>query len=200
MVFHPEQLKIIKDMIVEYQVTQDKDVFFEIIKRMDRMLVETVMMFSRQYKIRAPIQDIYQTGILGLAKAVNKFKTNYKETAIPKCVLYWVRLELLDTYRTYPIDGEKYKAEHPEEDKTDITDGLIQEDIRQVIENCVTSGKLTDEDVCLLILIYIENMPVSEIFNIFGTKWGKTYTTINKRVATATRILKKEFIINGFGE
>jgi len=200
MLFHLEQLQIIKDLFLSYQKTPDEETFYQILKRVDRMLTEVVVKFSKIYFFNASVQDLYQTAIVGLWQAVKHFNPTYKETAIPKCILFRVRKEMFSTYGKKKFNTSQYMYEHPfYPEKMDINFNLIQEDVQKIIEEAINSEKISEEDLHLIVLIYIENIPISEIFRIFGDRWGKSYTTINKKVEKISRILRKEFEKSGFG-
>lgn len=199
MKFHNEQLQILKGMIIDYQSSPKDEIFLQILKRVDKMLTETIVNFSKIYYFGEPIQDLYQSGVVGLKNAIDAFNPNTKETAIPMCIFYWVRKELFETYGIKRFDVSKYLYEHPNcTKKADIDRNLIQEDIQKILKDTIDSGKLTEEEICLAVLVHIEDMPINEIPKIFGDRWG-TDNAINRRVNRITRILKREFEKKGFG-
>lgn len=200
MKFHEEQLRIVKGMILNYQQEPSEKLFLQILERVDKMLTEIIVKLSRVYHFqKSQIQDLYQSGIVGLKHAIDAFDPKAEEKYIPACIYCWVRKEIFETYKIEKFDVAKYFYEHPCMSKPDINSGLIQEDIQNIIEETINSGKLSEEDMCLIVLIHIENMTIKDIFKIFGKRWGGSYATINKKVEKISRILKREFEKKGFG-
>jgi DNA-directed RNA polymerase specialized sigma24 family protein len=203
--FHNEQLRILKDLFLEYQKEPNEEIFLKIIERVDKMLAELVGKFSRMYYYTEStpqlLQDMYQAAVHSLEKAIILFKPMAKETSIPIWIFHTVRNELFKTYGVKRFDPVRYLDEHPDcQEKADNDLGLINEDIHRIIKNLIDIGEISEEDLELFNLVYVEKVSISEIFRTHGDKWGKSRVTIQKQVDQTRTILKREFREKGFGD
>jgi len=194
----------LKELILTYQKEKSGIIFHQILERVDKMLIELVKKFSKIYYFTEPtpqlLQDMYQTAIIGLEKALVSFDPKGKETFIPGHIYHQVRNEMFKMYGIKNVDATKYLHEHLNcMENSEIDLELIREDIRNIINNLIDSKRITQDEYELLQHKYIEEMSISEMLRIFGDKkWGSRATIVGK-IERVTGILKREFEGNGFG-
>jgi RNA polymerase sigma factor (sigma-70 family) len=201
--FHEEQLNILKDLFVEQQKNPSEKTFNKILQRVDQMLEEIIRKFSRIYFYRESIpqllQDMYQTGIVGLATAIQKFDASKKASSIPIWILICVRHELFQTYGVERMDVAQYAYEHPDcIERSNVDSRLVQEDIREILTDMKQTSKITEDEIELVKCRYIECMKFKEIEKRF--KGRLSGYLIRKKLDKAMRILRKEFEEKGMGD
>jgi len=202
MKFHAEQLKILKDLILEYKKESNERFFLLILQRVDRMLVEIINKISRIYYFNDSnpqiLQDMYQTAIIGLRNSIISFSPDKKESSIPIWIFLHVRNEIFKIYGVRKFNIPRYLYTHPDcIEKSNIDSGLIQEDIRKIIEDLITSKKITKEEIQLINLTCIEEKSISDILRTFGDRWGSRIRIV-ETIERVSRILKRKFEEKGF--
>jgi len=201
--FHNEQLRILKDLFLQYQKEEDKNTFCEIVKRTDKLLIALVGRFSRKYYFSEPspqiLQDMYQVSVQILKKAVLDFNPDKNEGVIPFWIFYIVRNELFRVYGIRKFDSETYLYEHPDcVEKPEIDFNLINEDIQKIVADLILSKKISSEDFILFSLIWVQKIPITKIMKEHGNRWGKSWITLKNRSLRTKKILKEEFERKGF--
>ena len=204
MYWHDEQLRILKELFLEYQIDKQGDSFLKIIERVDIMLIELVGKFSRMYfyieSTPQLLQDMYQVAVHSLERAIIKFNPDAKETSIPIWIFHTVRNELFKTYGVRKFDPIRYLEEHPDcQEKADNDTGLVNEDVQNILKDLIVAEEISEMDLELFCLLYVKKMPISRILREHNGKWGKSRVTIQHRAEQTRTILKRKFYAKGFG-
>lgn len=205
MIFHDEQLRIIKELFCKQQENPTQERFTQILNRLDQMISEMIIKFSRIYYFEETmpqlLQDLYQTAIVGLGIAIQRFDSKKEAKSIPIWVFHCIRNELFRVYRHKSFDPKRYLYEHPDyTEDSGANSKFLSSDIQRIIRELIQSGDITDSDYHLMILYYVQNLGINEILRIFGDRWGKTRSTIKKKIEKISRKLKEEFVKRGLDD
>jgi len=203
--FHKDQLEILKELFSEQQKKPNQEVFTKIMERVDPLISELIVQFSRIYYFEEPmpqlLQDAYQTAIVGLGIAIKRYDPEIHSKAIPRWILLCVRNELFRMYKVKNFDVERYLYEHPnyvEEDDTGTC--LMCEEIRKIIQDLIEANRISKEEYHLMEVVHIRSMSINKILRTFGDRWGKNRSTLERKIEKVSRILKREFTRKGLGE
>lgn len=120
-------------------------------------------------------------------------KGRYQEKGQRLNYLYTIARNLcIDEYRKNweePLEKEKIEAAQTEKSKTEtgLEEGLVQSLwIKEALE------ELTEEDREILLLRYVNQMPVSAICKLFGVSRFVLYRRLQKSAKVLQKYLKKE--------
>ena len=88
------RLQFVRNLIYRYQETSDPEVFKQILKRVDDLVLSTVFKLRRRWKYLKTLKtgDLYQTGIVGLYDAINTFRTDETENDVPARIIAYIGL------------------------------------------------------------------------------------------------------------
>jgi RNA polymerase sigma factor (sigma-70 family) len=180
---HAEQLKIIQNLMLKYQDTKEKHLFEQILERIDDLLVGMVHKIARIYHFTAPnIQDLYQCAIIGVYKTIDSIKSMDDPNYILARIYVYVRKEVFQEYGekkiiSLDILGDRTEtAEHHPPDE-----GLVREERIHFLTELLMREIITQEDLDLLILRFVEGQSVRKIVEENKT-WGKSRSTVSSRI------------------
>ena len=202
--FHPEQLRILKELILDYQEEQREETFYKILQRIDPLLALLVRRFSKIYYYEEPtpqiLQDLYQSAVHSVNRMALDFDPEIRESILPSWIYNTVRNELYTTYRVKKLDAPRYVYEHPNyAEKPSSDQGLIREDVQNTIQELLEKGIVSEEDMLLFQLVFIEKTPIRRIVQNYEGVWGRSWETVKNRSERIKRTLRREFREKGFG-
>jgi len=156
------RLAVLKELFLDYKTSPSLDTFEKILKRVDEFILYVVkdLKRSRYYLKTIDTGEMYQTGIIGIYKAIDTFEVADDCIMIPARMKICIRKSILDAYKCY-------KKELIVEDPHGIAiEPLLSTEFSQfegsvyLNEDCdlvvkhinklVVDGKLTKEDLVVI--------------------------------------------------
>ena len=181
-----EKLERIRDLALLYQKTRDQETFQRIIERIDNLIIYAILPFYYRYNFigRPDLQDLYQTGLVGVYKMVEKVREEDEVAFIPLKVITYVRNEIAQSYTLKEKERDAVKKSFCVKENyvsnEDVFKKMESEDIQKVFGNLISNGVISQEDFDLLVDRFVEEMSINEI--VRTRKYGKHWSTINKRI------------------
>lgn len=186
-----EKLEILKRLCLQYQQTHDKVIFERIIERVDNLIIYVTLSFYYKYRFveKPDLQDLYQIGILGLYKAVETMREQDDACLVPARIIFYIKSEIIQSYSFERKEKEVVRSFCVKERCTSDEENFREmesEDIQKIFSNLISNGIISQKDYNLLIVRFVEEMPIDEI--VRTGKYGKHWRTVNRKIQ---RILGK---------
>lgn len=173
---------VLKELVVRYQQTNDPVIFAKILKRMDRLLLNTVYKFAKQNEHLRKIdaRELYHTAIVGMGYAIRTSKENETGDKIVIRILEYIEHQFK---RFYPKPKEPgvpppVEYEYREERLDDVIDA------HELFPRWLKQGVISEKDYKLLLGKFGEG----KTFKVMAAELGMRPITAKVHVR---RILKK---------
>jgi len=192
---HPEQLKIIQNLMIKYKETKEEYLFEQLLDRIDDRLIGMVYKIAKLYYFNSPnIQDLYQCAIIGVYKAIDSITPMDDSNYIMRRIYVYARKEVFQEYKEkkmVELDVLMDLVDLPELAEYAPPDaGLIKEERIAFFRKLLSKKIITQEDLNLLILRYVDNRSIRSIVKEKST-WGKTRSTVTKRIDNILKVIRK---------
>lgn len=197
-----EQNKILVDLVTKYREKRDPVIFSKILEETDKLLLNTVYKCIKKwpYLRRVELQDLYQTAILGLYKAISgvhiykrKIVRKKEDKPIARIVGY-VKAEIKQVYSNY---NRRVLGSSVLEDKCvfeeSVSKNLEHEDYMRKLNEYVKSGIVTEQDYSILVRHFADEMT----YKIIGEQERLSRAAICVRVKKAIAKLRRAFKRDG---
>lgn len=190
--FQNFSLEHCKELILEYQKTNNPKTFNILLARFDNYILFMIRNYKRytSFLYSEDLQELYHTGIIGFHKGVLSFKEHLPVRFITLRLASYIVSELRQTYR-YKIK-ENVNIFEMDELNREIWDKLYPcpiskyntEVIRLSCELIMSSNILNNEEKELLTMRYFDNLTYHEIAEKLKVSYNVVYRsledTINK--------------------
>lgn len=189
-----EQLRIIKRLVLKYQSNRSAQLFEQILERVDCILIGIVRKLSKLHFFVEPnIQDMYQTAIIGMAKAIDSFKEVDSPNKILLRLFVYIRKEMFQQYGRKRLPLAEVYRNRPERSLAPSVDrNLIQEDRKHFLTSLITKGIVSESEMELLVLRYVDGKSISRIIVENGDSWGKTRGIVTNRINLILTRIREE--------
>jgi DNA-directed RNA polymerase specialized sigma24 family protein len=185
------QYEVLKELVVDYQKSKSASTFARILKRVDRLLLDTIHKYVRRntYLNKIELRDLYHTSIVGLGRAIITSKSKESGEQIVARIIRYVQWQI-DKF--YPNPKRKIKIVsdstspakenfyNPSISETELEGRLILENL----ERLKNEGILPEEDYKLLIDKYI----VGKSYKVLAKELDILPISVQKRME---RIMKR---------
>lgn len=185
---------ILKELVLEYQQTQNPVLFERILKRVDKLLLRTIhsVVRNKPYLAKIELRDLYHTSIIGLSRAIKTTKLDEESKKVVARVVAYVKATIyvefpLNSFNQFfnfvelPEDGASYgigvKEKKAEED---VYLGAELGLLRSVYKDMVMEGLLSDKDLLLLYKRFVEGKFYEDIGKEVGCSFEKVRMDIKK--------------------
>lgn len=174
--------EVLRDLVVQYQKTVDSDVFTSILKRVDRLVYRVAHQLRHhpmfRYLRTESIDDLYQTGVIGIYKAVLRIPCDEDPDRVPAWFVSYIKNEILTSFpRPHPVSVSSL-----EEVWCPVEDDPCRENPSQCLEGVfkrmLEDQVVTPEEVELLTLHRIQGISLDAI----GAMKGVCGDTISSRI------------------
>jgi RNA polymerase sigma factor (sigma-70 family) len=172
--------EVLKDLVVEYQRTQDDEVFKRILAKIHLLILHVVHQLRHRYKHlkNEVLDDLYQTGVVGIYKAIPRIPTTENPEKIPAWFVSYIKNEILVAF-PHP---RTVNASELEEIWIPSEDDLCQENVSKCLEGVfkrmLNDKVISQEELDLIILHQIQKLPLDTI----ATMKGVCSDTISSRI------------------
>lgn len=215
-----EKYQTLKELALEFVWNKDPSTFLKILKKVDRLLLYTIHKDrkGKPYLKKVELQDLYQTAVIGLYKALLKVKEDEPGSKLVYKITRYVGNEIAKNFKktnriTFPFSiadiafqVHLYSADMPQSWKhiSQIEDKLIEEDvvyknlemefIRERFLKLIEEGVISFEEFEMLNLRFVDGMTYMDMKKHFGA----SHVTISKKIEDALNRLRYEFRRRGW--
>jgi RNA polymerase sigma factor (sigma-70 family) len=185
----------LRDLVSKYNNEIDanikKEIFQKILFKVDRLLIYTIIKYKGQKEFElVDDQDLYNTSIIGLYKAIDGVKDDYPGTKLVVRIMSYVKEGIRLTYLGRRIDMKRVDFQTIERNLISPNNGIADAENKEIIEKVYKifdSGIICRHDLNMLINHIINGLSYSEI----ARRLGLHYTTVSKRIKNVLRILRE---------
>jgi len=215
-----EKYQVLKELALEFVNSKDPSILEKIIKKVDKLLFYTIYKArrSKPYLKKVELQDLYQTAIIGLYRALLKVKEDEPGSKLVYKIGRYTGNEIAKDYKrtdkvTFPfsiadVDFQVhlYSVDMPQSWKhiSQIEDKLVEDTlvyknlemkfIRERFLKLIEEEIISFEEFEMLVLRFVEGMTYTDIARQFGT----SQVTISKKIGDALNRLRYEFRRRGW--
>jgi len=184
---------IIKDLVVLWKSNSNKNFYFEkILKRIDKLIIYKIGKLKRQYKqlSAVPNQDLYNTAILGIYRALDSVKDKDSGATIQARILSYIKEEIRKIYMPHKkeiITENIEKWENKIESKEPEFTTIEYEELREIVNKLIDNFQLPKEDFDIFIDHYLNRKTYKKI----AEELKVHHTTIANRIKNVKNLLRK---------
>lgn len=221
-----EKYRTLKQLALEYAGSKDPIIFMKIIRHTERFLLRTIYRARRvkPYLKKAEMQDLYQTAIIGLHKALLKVDRNEPGSKLLYKISRYVGNEISNynraTYKLtfllrkedisfqvhldrsckdkstwlYASDVSINQLAEKLVETTPVYKNLELEDIRECFSKMLEEEVINLEELKMISMRFVEGMYYKDIAKQFGL----SRITVSKRITKALNRLRYEFRRRGW--
>jgi len=183
--------EVVKKLILTYQLTNDSDVFCKILKRVDNLLIHTILGLKRRdrYLSKVSEQELYQISILSLYDCIKSTPKDIDPNVIPARIMAYVKYKVNMAYRytrKEVLVNDDSVLDNVVEDtfvENTLSSDLLSECCNQLLED----GVVTREELELIEARYVDGRPFSSLgkdMSISRVGVMKKIKRIMKRIRT----------------
>ena len=190
---HIEKLKVIKNLILEHQRTSEQAIFIQILERVEGLLLLAIFHCFRWTPSLqgSDLQDLYQTSILGLYRAIDTIEERDDPNAVPIRIMACVASEIDKMYGKHSrekIDSHRFLSIKNQtiSDKEMFKD-LEMEDTRRMFSRLISEEVITNEEFEMVKLKFVDGIIEKEI----AKKFGVVQSTVSSRISKTLIKMKK---------
>ena len=186
--------QVLKDLALNFDVSGDPVVFVKIILKVHNLLKYQIRRIRRRkpYLCRVDFDDLYQTAVIGLYRAVAKVKVDEPGGKLIYNIRRYVDNEILKDYKdrsscrlTIPFEIVQQELV----DTTKVYVDLEREFIRDRFYKLIADGVISQEEFDMIHCYYVKDMSYKDI----ASQVGSSADTISKRVRDALNRIRWEF-------
>lgn len=185
--------KILKDFVTLWKSGENKEFYFKkILERIDKLIVYKVGKLTLQYAVLLNVesQDLYNTAILGVYRALDSVKDTDDGARIQARILSYIKEEIRKTYMqhrkeivTNSLTGKEDNMASKEPEFTSLECDELKDTVNELIANF----KMPKEDFEIFVEHTINNVSYKEI----AKKLRIHYTTVANRIKKVKKLLKE---------
>lgn len=154
--------EVLKELVLEFQKINDRDVFERILFRVDR-LVQFVMAKERHrwsHLRSEDLQDIYQAACVGLCNGIIKVKSTDTPNQVILRIFAYIQAEIR---KEFPANRTKFYTTEEKLTEEPVYRELESECLREVYHSLIVQGIITEQEYNLLCQRYVDGMMWKEI-------------------------------------
>jgi len=185
--------KIIKDLVTLWKSAENKKFYFEkILKRIDKLIIYKIGILKQQFKqlSNVPNQDLYNTAIFGVYRALDSVKDKDSGATIQARILSYIKEEIRKTFMPHKkeiVTENIEKWENEIESKEPEFTNIEYEELQEIVNKLIKNFQLPKEDFDILLDHVLNNTPYKKIAKDLGVH----YTTVANRIKNAKKLLRK---------
>jgi len=190
-----DEHQALKDLAVEFEISNDPVIFVKIILKVDNLLKYTIsrLRASRPYLQNVEYADLYQTALLGLYRALAKVKQQEPGGKLVYNICRYVANEILKENKDRPVNKTQESFENVIRrelvDNTKVYADLEAEFIRDRFRKLISAGVINEDEFDILKRHFVNEMSYRSIARQDGCSVG----TISKKVRDSLNRLRVEF-------
>ena len=178
--------EVLKDLVTQYQRTIDPEVFEKILRRVDRLVYRVAHQLRRipyyHYLRSENINDLYQTGVVGIYKAILKIPAGENPEKIPAWFVAYIKNEILTSFpRPHSVHLSQLEEVWIPAKEEDLVHENADVCLEGVFKKMLDDKVVTEEEVELLRLNKIRGLSMEAI----GAMKGVCRDTIQSRIHRA---------------
>lgn len=176
--------EVLKDLVTEYQKTSDPVVFSQILLRTDRLVYWTVHQMRRRfwYLRYENMNDLYQTGVVGVYKAALKIPDTEDPKKIPSWFVSYIRNEVLTSFsRPHPVHLSELEEVWAPAKEPDPLHENAAECLEVLFKRMLDAKIVSEEEVELIQLNKIRKLSLDTI----AVEKGVCSDTVRSRISGA---------------
>jgi hypothetical protein len=178
---------VIKKLALEYQQTKNPRLIERIILRIDDLLLRQIIILNKSYarlKI-VPLQDLYQTAIVGVCKGITHVKASESDIRTRTRLMHYAKHEILKTYKRRRDDDairfstlpDKFVDEMKYYTNNGVETNMLVDDIKMQLEK---SGVVTKEDIAFIESKINNDLTYPEMAVLHGISRGWACGKVNR--------------------
>jgi DNA-directed RNA polymerase specialized sigma24 family protein len=162
--------EVLRDLVSEYQRTQDDEMFKKILTKTHLLILHVVHQLRHHYKHlrNEALDSLYHTGAVGIYKATFRIPTKEDPEKIPAWLVSYIKNEILQAFPHPRV----INASELEEIWVPPEEGLCQENTSEcldgVFKRMLNDNVISQEELELIILHQIQKLPLNEIAAMRG--------------------------------
>lgn len=187
----------IRNMVSEWKATNDinekRRIFNRILTSVDRMLVSTIYRYIRIHKelVGVDQQDLYQTAIIGLYRAINGVKDYDPGRRILTRIVTYVKLEINNAYLNRSSKAQILKSSIVEDLKFPEPDftSFDAEEMWCLVSKLIDNGEIIEDDFKMV----IDHVVHGKSYPKIGKAKGLNKNTVGKRIRATLKVIRDKY-------
>jgi hypothetical protein len=185
---------VLRQLTTEYQQTKSTIVFEKILKRVDNLLLKTILICTRTHPHfgSVDLRDLYHTAIVGLGRALITARPQEDGGYVAARIIAYVRCQLhvdfpLRRRNRFVVPSENTVKGH---EQAYFDDVITPVEFGFVLEKCSQlqkSGFLSDYEMSIVTRTYIEGKTPGEI----GQEDSRTERRIYQRLSEILELIRR---------
>jgi len=210
-----EKYQILKELALEFAKNKDPLIFAKIAARVEKLLFYTIHKNRRAkpYLKKVELEDLYQTAIIGLYRALLKVKEDEPGSKLVYKIIRYVGNEIAKCAKrkdkiTFPFSIAKvafqvhlYSVDMPQSwnfvnqienilvENTLVYKNLEMEFVRERFLKLIEEETISVEEFEMLVMRFVDDMTYNDI----AKQVGGSYVTVSKRIKDTLNKLRYEF-------
>jgi len=215
-----EKYQILKELALKFVSSKDPLIFAKIVKRVEKLLLYTIYKARRTkpYLKKVELQDLYQTAVIGLYRALLKVKEDEPGSKLVYKITRYVGNEIAkDNKRTdkitvpysiadvafqvhlYFTDMPQFQEHISQIENKLVEDAVVyknleMEFIRERFSKLLEDEVLSFEEFEMLVMHFVDNKTYKDI----AKQFGYSHVTVSKRTNNTLNKLRFEFRRRGW--
>lgn len=195
---YESDFQLLKELALEFVETKNPNIFTEIIKKVDRLLLYTIHKArKRRYHLKnVALQDLYHSAIVGLYRALLKVKADEPGSKIITKIVRYVTNEIVKDNKRSKEKSFALSDEDKLVDNTLVYKDLEMEFIRERFWKLIDDDVISLEEFEMIVMRFINDMTLEEI----AAQFGNSKDTVSKTIENVLHRMKYEFTKRGWEE
>jgi len=170
---------ILKELVTEYQKCEDPKIFAKILKKLDRLVIRTVIKCKNTFSQLDGVSfdDLYQSAIVGLYRGIKTAKMIQSGAEIQARIISYMKLEIRSNFSDI-IKDNFLELKEPFVSGDSVYNDLQIEDIFNCIQKLIENGDIDVEAFQIVKMRYLLGMKIIEI----AEKMGKSPSAVCKEI------------------
>jgi len=191
--------RLLKGLALEFVKTNDTSIFTAIVKMEDRLVLYSIhkAIGKRNSLMRVPLQDLYQSALVGLYLALLKVKEDEPGSKIVTKIIRYIINEVLKDNKEPREKPFTFSNRDKLIDDTLVYKNLEMEFIRERFWKLINDKVISFEEFEMIVMRFVDGMSYEEIASQFI---GKSRKVISRKIKKILKKMKDEFAKRGWEE
>lgn len=215
-----EKFQILKELALEFVSSEDPLIFAKILKRVEYLLLYTIhkVRIAKPYLKKVEQQDLYQTAVIGLYRALLKVKEDEPGSKLIYKITRYIGNEIAKDFKRtgkitvpysisdvafqvhlYFTDMSQFQAHIRRIEDKLVEDAAVYKNlemgfIRERFSKLLGEGVISFDEFEMLVMRFVDDMTYKDIAKQFGS----SSVTVSKRIEDTLNVLRHEFRRRGW--
>ncbi len=202
----------LKELVTNYNETKNSVVFAKIIAHTDHLIVYVIkrLLKYQKYLYSVEVQDLYNSAVIGLHKAIISSKKNESGNIIGMRIMAYVKRQISTDYYlifvkekdnvSLPIDylAQRYESNFCCANVNNFIDNETyfedQVTIKEILEACFKlflEGTFSYDDIRIIKYKYVDGKCLRDIGKLIGKSHNYVKDSLNRIIS----VLKEKFVV-----